>query len=330
MADDVDERGLPRVLAVAWGVEVAPQRGPKRELSHERIIEAAIELADADGLPAVTMQRLAQALGYTTMALYRYVGSKDELHALMSDAAIGDIDGIAVDETDWRAGVLGWAEALSDHYRTHPWLLDLPPTPVSLLMPGNMRVVDRVLRVLGGRGLDLGVQLDVVSGLSLLVRGFEGIARDFRRAPVRLDASARAELTQVVTPERFPALGPLVASGVYFGASDDDADDAGSRDSTPSSDPVWAEAAGDRWGSSASLIALLDGIERMAPIEDVPSDSLDRTPEAALVAAERELVEAVALRDAIRRRAKEADRAVERARAARTAARADVKAAARA
>ena len=83
------EEEVSRVVAMAWGVAAAPQRGPKRELSLERIVEAAMKIADAEGLAAVTMQRVARSFGFTTMALYRYVSSKDDLHQLMLDASLG-------------------------------------------------------------------------------------------------------------------------------------------------------------------------------------------------------------------------------------------------
>ena len=76
---------LPRGVALAWGVAAHPQRGPKRELSIERIVEAAIEIADAEGLGAVSMSRVATSLGFTTMSLYRYVTSKDDLILLMQE-----------------------------------------------------------------------------------------------------------------------------------------------------------------------------------------------------------------------------------------------------
>lgn len=84
-----DGAEVSRTLALAWGLAAAPQRGPKRELSLERIVEAAIAIADAEGLAAVTMQRVAQTFEFSTMALYRYVTTKDELHRLMLDTALG-------------------------------------------------------------------------------------------------------------------------------------------------------------------------------------------------------------------------------------------------
>src|SRR5690606_40008644 len=117
------EDEVSRLVSMAWGVAVAPQRGPKRELSHERIVEAAIGIADAEGLAAVTMQRVAQGFGFTTMALYRYVASKDDLHRLMLDAVTAGQEW-AVAADDWRIGVGQWVHVVSESYDRHPWALD--------------------------------------------------------------------------------------------------------------------------------------------------------------------------------------------------------------
>ena len=99
---------LPDTVAVAWGVRGRPHKGPRPGLSLERIVAAAIRLADAEGLAAVSMSRVATALGTAPMSLYRYVAAKDELLALMVDAAYGPPpsgplpSGPAAD-TRWRA-----------------------------------------------------------------------------------------------------------------------------------------------------------------------------------------------------------------------------------
>ena len=71
------EAPLPRALEILWGD--APSGRRTRGLSRERIVEAAIELADTDGLAALSMARLAERLGCGTMSLYRHVANKDEL-----------------------------------------------------------------------------------------------------------------------------------------------------------------------------------------------------------------------------------------------------------
>src|SRR6478735_6678105 len=107
---EVDEPELPRGIALAWGVAANPQRGPKREMSVERIVEAAVEIADADGLGAVSMAAVAARLGYTPMSLYRYVSAKDDLVLLMQEEATGlPSDSIREQE--------GWRSRLEELYR---------------------------------------------------------------------------------------------------------------------------------------------------------------------------------------------------------------------
>ena len=84
-----DEIELPASIEAAWGIRERPRKGPKPGLSLPRIVEAAISVAERDGLAAVSMSRVAAELGASTMSLYRYVSAKDELLMLMADAAYG-------------------------------------------------------------------------------------------------------------------------------------------------------------------------------------------------------------------------------------------------
>jgi AcrR family transcriptional regulator len=85
--DDQEATGLPASIEAAWGVRTRPGKGPRPALSLERIVAAAVRVAAVGGLAAVSMGRVAADLGVSTMSLYRYVGSKDELLALMADLA---------------------------------------------------------------------------------------------------------------------------------------------------------------------------------------------------------------------------------------------------
>ncbi|MGO4423231.1 TetR/AcrR family transcriptional regulator, partial [Streptomyces sp. MCAF7] len=76
---------ISRSLELLWGTGERPSRGPKRGLTLERIVTAAIAVADAEGLAAVSMRRLSAELGTGTMSLYRYVPGKAELLDLMLD-----------------------------------------------------------------------------------------------------------------------------------------------------------------------------------------------------------------------------------------------------
>ena len=75
---DETDSDLPASVELLWGLRDRSRRGgPKPTLSLDRIVSAAIELADAGGLAAVSMSRLADKLGFTTMSLYRYIASKE-------------------------------------------------------------------------------------------------------------------------------------------------------------------------------------------------------------------------------------------------------------
>ncbi|MGI5284351.1 GntR family transcriptional regulator [Nonomuraea polychroma] len=88
----------------------------------ERIVRAAIEIADAEGLPDVTMRAIADRLGMATMSLYRHIGSKDDLVLLMVDAAIEDFPLPAERPPGWRAAFETTARLQWAACRAHPWM----------------------------------------------------------------------------------------------------------------------------------------------------------------------------------------------------------------
>lgn len=102
-----------------WGERAVPTRGPKPALSLEAIADAAIAVADAEGLAAVSMQRVAADLGFTKMSLYRYLPGKAELVALMVEQAIGEPPELRAG--GWREALTEWSELLFAAYLRHPW-----------------------------------------------------------------------------------------------------------------------------------------------------------------------------------------------------------------
>src|SRR5580704_6900430 len=88
-----EEAGVPAAVAAAWGVRERPHKGPKPALSLARIVDAGVRIADAEGLDAVSMGRVAAELKAGPMSLYRHVSSKEELIKLMVDAAWDDSPG---------------------------------------------------------------------------------------------------------------------------------------------------------------------------------------------------------------------------------------------
>lgn len=212
---DTTETGLPRALAIAWGVQEAPQRGPSRGLTHEQIVAAAIAIADADGLGAVTMQAVAKSLDFTTMSLYRYVSSKDDLLLLMQDAAV-----LAPEKadlpSDWRAALRTWADMVRDAYRAHPWVLELPRRQTTVLMPSTVRAADIGLAAMSGLELTDGEKIGAILLISQHVGSMVELERSLAAeggVPITREGATR--LSEAITAERFPHLAPIMSAGGY-------------------------------------------------------------------------------------------------------------------
>jgi AcrR family transcriptional regulator len=155
----------PTTLELLWGTGHRPTRGPKPALSVERIVAEAIALADAEGLASLSMQRLADRLGFTKMSLYRYVPGKAELVALMLDTALGappemgGVDGAA--EEAWRGRLSVWCETVYERLREHPWSLEVS-VGVRPIGPNEMAWMESALAALADTGLTTAERLDTV------------------------------------------------------------------------------------------------------------------------------------------------------------------------
>ncbi|MQS17786.1 TetR/AcrR family transcriptional regulator [Streptomyces kaniharaensis] len=155
-------------VRLLWGPPAKPTRGPKPALSLERIAAAGIEIADAEGLGAVSMQKVAGLLDYTKMSLYRYVPGKAELVALMVEAAI-DAPPAGPDGLDWRDRLTAWAHRLTTSFVRHPWLLDATVGP-RVMGPKELAWLEQVVAALDGRGLTGAERMDAAVLLAGHVR----------------------------------------------------------------------------------------------------------------------------------------------------------------
>jgi len=212
---------LPRGVALAWGVATNPQRGPKREMSIESIVDAAVEIADRGGLAAVSMSSVATALGFTPMSLYRYVSAKDDLLLLMQERGIGVPPEAALEAESWRAGLRQWAAGQLAIYREHPWLLDIQieGTP---LTPNNLAWLDAALEVLREQPISYDEKIAVVLTVIAQVRWEGGVVRGFVAAaeaagssPDELDSQANATLEMLVQPTQFPQVHAALVAGAF-------------------------------------------------------------------------------------------------------------------
>lgn len=212
-----DETDLPEHIALLWGARETPRRGPKPTLTVEDITRAGIAVADAEGLAAVSMAKVAAHLGNSTMALYRHVKSKGELLMLMGDAALEPPPqfpkGVA-----WREALGLWAHAIIKAVAKHPWYHEIPVSAPPF-GPNNLLWFDRGLATLGDTDLLEPEKAGIVMGLLTFLRGEyqlrAQLSAGFVENPAAFGRQYHTALTQLLDPREFPALTKLVASGVF-------------------------------------------------------------------------------------------------------------------
>ena len=206
-------------IALLWDRPATPRRGPRPALNLEAIARAAIGIADADGLAAVTMQRVAAALGVTKMALYRYVPGKAEMVALMIDIGLGEAPRSGGAAGDWRLRLDQWARQMFSRFCRHPWALEATVGPRAI-GPNELGWMEAAVATLAGTGLDGGEMLDVAATLAGHVRA---IAQ--QRSAVaggRPEQAMAAAITGLLhgRQERFPALTAAFGSAAGHGSQD--------------------------------------------------------------------------------------------------------------
>jgi AcrR family transcriptional regulator len=237
---------VARWLKLLWPGQLPPARGPKPSLSVGEIVRAGIEIADRDGLAALSMRGVAEALGFSVMSLYRHVPGKEELIEVMLDTALGEPP--APDpQASWRVQLTRWARANAAVLQLHPWLLEavVSRAPIG---PNRLRWFDTGLQAVSALGLSARDTVATVLLVDSYVRGAAQVSVGLTRANARTgmtQAEWRAIyagiLEQVVTAERYPALAAVAAAGA-LGRSD-------------------AAAEHFEYG----LVRVLDGIEARAP-----------------------------------------------------------------
>ncbi|MFR9779744.1 TetR/AcrR family transcriptional regulator C-terminal domain-containing protein [Micromonospora sp. MS34] len=209
----VDKRRLYELL---WVTPTGPRRGPRPTLTLDAIARAGIAIADADGLNGLIMQRVAESLDVTKMALYRYVPGKLELVALMLETAIGEPPPPPAG-ADWRGQLDDWTRQMFDRFRRHPWAhaaTIIPRVPG----PNELTWLERVVAALTGTGLTAAEQLDV----AVLLIGHARNLAQHAAAGTAPEQGREAALTVLVRgrEERFPALAAALHSPVAAADTD--------------------------------------------------------------------------------------------------------------
>ncbi|WP_335990542.1 TetR/AcrR family transcriptional regulator C-terminal domain-containing protein [Glycomyces sp. MUSA5-2] len=213
------------VLPLLWRTAERPSRGSG--LTVGAIAEAAVAIADADGIGAVTMRSVAERLGAGTMSLYTHVPGKRELYALMLDHVFADAAQAPAAEGDWRERCAAIARQDRERYLRHPWLLELPAARPAF-GPNVTAKYDRDLAALEGTGLSAAEMNAAVMALTSFVSG----AARFQRQAESDERAGRTEerfwqahepfLHLVLDPERFPTAHRVAEEARHHGDADHD------------------------------------------------------------------------------------------------------------
>jgi AcrR family transcriptional regulator len=199
----------PHLLELLWRAAPESARGPRKGLTVDAVVAAAITLADAEGLEAVTVRRLAQELGKAPMTLYTYVPGKAELVSLMLDSLFEGMHRTAATDP-WRERLTAVARDNYALYRAHAWAAAASPSRPPL-GPGQCAKYEHELRALEGLGLS-DVEMD--DALAHRLAFVRTAAQDAARSEAERDASGMDDrewweahgplLAKVLDPERFP------------------------------------------------------------------------------------------------------------------------------
>ncbi|KUM72377.1 TetR/AcrR family transcriptional regulator [Streptomyces curacoi] len=201
---------IVRTLELLWETGRRPSRGPKPALSLDQIVEAAVRIADTDGLESVSMRRVAAELGTGTMSLYRYVPGKAELLDLMLDRVQRPSENPAdLGDGSWRSALEAMARATLALYRRHPWLLQVNQSR-PILGPSALDGMEKVLARIKPMGLP---DRELVSAVVMIDGYVVGAARTqlYQREAERRTGLTDTEFWQA----QAPMLEKIMTSGRY-------------------------------------------------------------------------------------------------------------------
>lgn len=147
-------------------------REPEKDgLTRDRIVAAAVALADEAGLEAVSIRTVAERLGCSPMALYHYIPTKRDLLHLMLDAAHGEFRWQPEELSNWRDALIEVAWAIRRRLKRHPWVVAIRAMDPEH-GPQYMRALESVLATLERLGVDVGLAAQILAALYAFVSGF--------------------------------------------------------------------------------------------------------------------------------------------------------------
>lgn len=214
MGEREDREGIDpgRSMRLLWRVEIGRKRGPKPSLNVDDIVAAAVEIADEEGLGAVSMRRIAERLGVGAMTLYTYIPAKSDLFDLMFDHVVGQHTGPFPEGADLRSNLELLARGQWDIYQRHHWFAELPWSRVPL-GPHILDAYEQAVSLVSGVGLSGKEMTEIFTLISSYVHGAARLAVEAVTLPATTSIDDEAwwadvdrVLEDIWDPARFPTL----------------------------------------------------------------------------------------------------------------------------
>jgi AcrR family transcriptional regulator len=216
----------------------APHRRKRQTLTRERVLRAALDLADERGIDALTMRELGQRLGVDAMSLYNHVESKDDLLNGIVDLVVAEVV-LPAGDVDWSDAMRVRATSAKSAFARHPWASQLMDSRTSS-GPERLRYFDWVIGTLRRAGFSVDAAVHAFSAIDSYVYGFARQQLTMSDAGAGSPEAAEQLLADIPT-DQFPHLSEVVTHYIQQGGYDPDADFA------------------------FGLTLILDGLQRLLP-----------------------------------------------------------------
>lgn len=186
-----------------------PNPQPRKPLSRERVLLAAIAVADQMGLESLTMRRLGSHLGVEAMSLYKHVAGKDDILDGIVDLVIGKID-LPSPETDWRTAMRQRAISARQVLASHPWAIGMMESRTSM-GPAALQYVDAVIGSLRAGGFSVEMAAYAFLLLDSYIYGFVVQEAGFRFDAREETTAPAARMLEALPTDEYPHLAEMAA-----------------------------------------------------------------------------------------------------------------------
>jgi len=185
----------------------APNTKRRKALSTDRVLAAAVTLADEGGIDSLSMRKLGQALGVEAMSLYSHVANKDEILDGIVDRVVGEIE-IPTGETDWKTAMRQRAISAHEVFLRHPWVITMIESRIKM-SPVRTRYFDATIGALRAGGFSIGLAYHAFLTLDSYIYGFTLHEVSWQFEPEERQDVA-ADLGSQVSPEEYPYIAEIM------------------------------------------------------------------------------------------------------------------------